>query len=122
MSTELALFVGFILHFVGDYLLQSDWMATNKTKNSAACLLHVAVYSAPFYFICDFAPLIVLISVTHFLIDRFRLAKYWMLLINWDWHQNSPDRPAYISFWLLVIVDNTFHIIFNSLAIFLSYQ
>lgn len=121
MSTELALFVGFILHFVGDYLLQSDWMATNKTKNSAACLLHVAVYSAPFYFICDFAPLIVLISVTHFLIDRFRLAKYWIMLINWDWHQNSLDRPAYISFWLLVIVDNTFHIIFNSLAIFMSF-
>lgn len=32
-----------VAHAVGDYLLQSDWMATEKVKRSVACLAHVDV-------------------------------------------------------------------------------
>lgn len=35
-------------HFVGDFLLQSDWMATNKSKRWDALALHVALYSICF--------------------------------------------------------------------------
>ena len=34
-----------ILHFVGDFVLQSDWMAVNKSKSQAALWLHVAIYT-----------------------------------------------------------------------------
>jgi len=37
-----------ILHLTGDYLLQSDWMALNKIKNSRAAATHAFVYSIPF--------------------------------------------------------------------------
>lgn len=40
------------VHFVADFILQSDWMALNKSKRLDALLLHVTVYSAcflPFY-------------------------------------------------------------------------
>jgi hypothetical protein len=35
------------MHFVADFILQSDWMAVNKSKRTAPLLAHVSVYSAP---------------------------------------------------------------------------
>lgn len=37
-----------ILHLVGDYITQTDWMAKNKTKNSFAAGSHALIYSLPF--------------------------------------------------------------------------
>lgn len=37
MSLELALILGLLLHFAGDYLLQNDWMAKNKTRENFVC-------------------------------------------------------------------------------------
>lgn len=36
------------LHFIGDFLLQSDWMALNKSKRFDALAIHCLVYSACF--------------------------------------------------------------------------
>lgn len=37
-------------HFVGDFILQSDWMAQNKSKKLYPLCTHVTVYSLPLYF------------------------------------------------------------------------
>jgi hypothetical protein len=39
------LLVMLTLHFIGDFLLQSDWMALNKSKNWDALSQHVLVYA-----------------------------------------------------------------------------
>lgn len=65
-----------ICHLIGDYILQSDWMAQNKTSKNTAALAHCLTYGLPFLFL-TFSPLALLVIVgSHFLIDRFRLARY----------------------------------------------
>ena len=38
------LYIVIIAHFIGDFVLQSDWMATNKSKLFEALCLHIVVY------------------------------------------------------------------------------
>ncbi len=35
----------FFAHWIGDFVLQSDWMARNKSKNWTALTLHVLTYA-----------------------------------------------------------------------------
>jgi hypothetical protein len=69
-------------HLVGDYVLQSDWMATEKTKKSVAALAHVATYVLPFLFVTRSPWALAFIASTHFIIDRWRLARYVCWLKN----------------------------------------
>jgi hypothetical protein len=85
-----------ILHLIGDYLTQSDWMAQNKTNRSWPAFCHAAVYSAPFLLLTTHIPALLSIFGTHFLIDRFRLARYvvWaknLLAPRWMWFCDSPE-------------------------------
>lgn len=128
-----------VAHLVGDYILQSDWMANEKTKRSIAALAHVLCYSLPFLFFRPSFAAWALIVVTHFVIDRWRLARYMVWAKNWlapvgytsdgaprRWQKPwrmcqstgyDPDRPVWLSVWLLIIADNTLHLICNGIAL-----
>jgi hypothetical protein len=119
-----------VAHLVGDYLLQSDYMATGKTRSNTAALLHAFTYTLPFLFLSQqFLPLLV-IGYTHFVIDRWRLARYVVFAKNflapramwprWEDCKETgyhKDRPAWLAVWLLIIADNTLHILINGLAL-----
>lgn len=113
-----------ILHAIGDYVTQNSWLANNKTKFTiegwVACFLHSVFYSLPFLLIGSYQAVFV-IWITHFFIDKFRLAQYYIRLYNWEWHSNNFGFPAatpvWLSTWLLFIIDNIFHITINFLAI-----
>lgn len=119
-----------VAHAVGDYLLQSDWMASEKVKRSAACLAHVATYFLPFLFITRSLPALAVIIGTHFVIDRWRLARFVCWAKNWiappgnndAWRYCTgtgyvEDKPAWMAVWLMIIADNTMHVLCNGLAI-----
>ncbi len=119
----MSLALGFVFHLIGDYLTQNDWMANHKTKNSWVALLHAVIYSLPFlYLVPNLYWLIILVS--HFFIDRFRLAVYWIKLVNWNWKSTNfgydESKPQWMSVWLMIIIDNVIHICFNSLAILIQ--
>jgi len=40
------------IHWVADFLCQTDWMATNKSKNNEALLFHTAIYTAAWMPFC----------------------------------------------------------------------
>lgn len=119
-----------VAHAIGDYILQSDWMATEKTKQTFAALAHALFYSLPFFFVGASIGAIWVIVGTHFLIDRFRLARYLVwgknfiapLGMNPPWKECAltgypPDRPAWMTVWLLIIADNVLHVMCNAMAI-----
>lgn len=116
-----------ILHLIGDYITQSDWMAQNKTKSWFPALCHALVYSSLFYFITNYKSFLA-IFITHYFIDRYRLARYVVFTKNFigypfpKWKDCKitgypSSAPPWLAFWLLIIADNTMHITINYLSI-----
>lgn len=122
-----------LAHAIGDYILQSHWMATEKTKNSVAAAVHAVTYTLPFLFITQAVVPLAIICGTHFLVDRFRLARYVVWLKNgpmrWSAEEGEycmkhltatgyqDDVPPWLSVWLLIIADNILHVAINGLAL-----
>ncbi len=77
-----------IAHAVGDYVFQSDWMASTKTKSSFPALCHVVTYTLPFLLLTTEWPALLFIAGTHFAIDRWRLARYVI------WAKNFLSPPT----------------------------
>jgi hypothetical protein len=116
-----------LMHLIGDYLLQSDWMAQQKTKDSLAAWVHATVYSFPFLIFSPSMLAWTVILGSHFLIDRYRLARY----VVWAKNCMGPNRPwpectatgyprdrlPWMAVWLLIIADNTIHILVNGFAL-----
>jgi hypothetical protein len=84
-----------LCHLWGDYILQSQWMAQNKTKSSIAAGVHAVCYSLLFLLLRPSIAAFAVIIVTHFFIDRFRIARYvvwaknWIGPINWYMFRHS---------------------------------
>jgi hypothetical protein len=176
-----------IAHIVGDFVLQSDWMALNKSKKTWIALVHGVLYTTPFLVFTRSVPALLFIALTHAVIDRFGIPKYisWahnFLSIPWipRWRMSyrcsdcgrlvtytirsvlegtefkrvypdklcaycgkqteitdcapttdafnlpwseckatgyNPDRPMWLTLWLLIIVDNTLHLALNACAL-----
>jgi len=126
-----------ILHGIGDYFIQNDWMALNKKKpgwlGTKACLIHCLTYSLPFLLIGSWWAVGV-IFITHYIIDRTNIVS-WLLAVKngvkvWNGDMRhygfkydtrnfgySLDRPGIITIWLNIICDNLLHIICNFLAL-----
>lgn len=110
-----------VAHAVGDYLLQSDWMANNKTKQYLAAGVHALVYSLSFLLFEPSFTALFVIFFSHFLIDRFRLARFVCWIKNGPWRPLTatgyPEfTPAWLAVWLLIIADNTLHVLINGAA------
>jgi|SRR6266850_429475 len=116
-----------ILHLIGDFVTQSDWMARNKTTHSWVALCHAIVYSAPFFLIGSVAAVGVIFA-THFVIDRFRLVRYliwaknclapshhpWAESAETGFHKSTPE---WLAVWLMIVVDATMHLACNYSAL-----
>lgn len=179
-----------LCHLVGDYLLQSDWMASTKTSRMWPAFVHAVVYTIPFALVLTQShTALAIIAGTHFIIDHWRLARYvcWLknrlaprwsplgveavtvtnatgfkdyevgdivaydttglegkpvrtylhiqeklaetklsmlpIFVWWqDWEHCKAtgyhkDKPEYLAVWLLIITDNTLHLVFNYVAL-----
>lgn len=125
-----------LAHWAGDYLLQTDWMAQEKVKRWAPAIVHGLVYTAAYSLVTQDWRALAVIGGTHIVIDRFRLAKH----ITWAKNQLAPrsyrytwqeakrnagfssKTPAWMSTWLMIIVDNGLHLTINAAAILLLTQ
>lgn len=143
----LALLVG---HLVGDYIVQNDWMASNKVNPLAEslpgkweadeggghfvltyskeehdawkernwqagvghlsctvhCLLYtISVWALSFWWMPWWG--LVACFFIHWPIDRFRLARWWMMHVSGQ----KAFATGALAPWSVIVVDNTFHLL-----------
>lgn len=106
ISSAFGLLIG---HLVGDYILQNDWMAANKTKSHFACAVHCLVYTfAVACFTLSWMPWwgLLVCFLAHYPLDRWRLAYHWMNRVS-----QQAVFAEKMSPWSVIVVDNTFHLI-----------
>lgn len=110
-------------HFIGDFLLQTDWQAAGKKKSSWVCLVHILMYMIPFLFLgtwvsivnnqiqgelvfCDTAWWkLLLIAAQHFIQDRTNFVKWLMVVKGSGKFAEPPVAP-----WSIVLTDNLIHL------------
>lgn len=116
-----------LAHLVGDYLLQTHHMATEKTRAWGPALAHALTYTVPFAALTRSPARLAVIAGTHAVIDRYRLARH----VVWAKNQLAPaayrpghtatgypeDAPPWLAVWLMIIADNTLHLLVNRLAL-----
>lgn len=98
-------------HLVGDFLLQTNWMAARKTTNYLALFVHVTVYT-----LCVVAFALpaggisfeaaALIFLTHSILDRRKFVQFWIRTVN---------RVEGVQ-WLTIASDQCWHILVLALV------
>ena len=116
-----------LAHAIGDYVIQTDHMAARKVEAHGPALLHAMTYTLPFITLTRRWQPLVVIAGTHFVIDRWRLAKH----VAWAKNQLAPkayrpdhtatgygkDKPEWMAVWLMIFLDNTMHGLINHCAL-----
>ena len=89
-------------HMIGDYLFQNSWMALKKTSKTFPCVIHCTIYTLCILITSGWLDWRLLIVFgTHFIMDRFRLAKYWRRFMG-----DKKEELPYI-----ILSDNTIHLL-----------
>jgi hypothetical protein len=116
-----------LAHMVGDYLIQSHWMASEKTKRWWPAIAHGLTYTLPYILVTQSLVALAVIAGTHIVIDRFRLARHVVWLKNLmaprafragHTATGYPEStPPWLAVWLMIIADNTLHLLINTAAV-----
>lgn len=64
-----------LCHFIGDYVLQTDYLATTKGNNWWHLIAHCMTYTTVFLLLFGFDCRIVIILISHLIIDSAK-ARY----------------------------------------------
>lgn len=112
-------------HLIGDYLLQSTWMALNKSGRSLRgiliCTMHVSLYTLA---VCGMmqsaSPLVWLaVFVPHLIVDHWSLGELWSRMIRGRTMDKTMATPRGVgrefafAFYapVYIAVDNTIHLL-----------
>lgn len=119
-------------HLVGDYLLQTSWMAKDKAQHHfhgwLAATVHCLVYTASVMVIMNNYDIIwgIAVFLSHFFIDKFSLGEVWMKYVKGyslkEFYDNRKKRdhegnyrPLIVQGGFITLVytltDNTMHLL-----------
>ena len=102
----------FLAHLVGDFLIQTDWMAKGKKTKSWICAVHVLTYLTPFIILQFTWWQLVAIGVQHFIQDR---TGFVLWLMRKTGHRAFAEPP--MSPWSVIVTDNILHLVWIALVI-----
>lgn len=86
------------IHFIADFLLQTDWMAVNKSKDWRALLAHTGVYSVcflPFYGVGFALVTFVLHTLTDAITSRVTSRLWFFKREDGIWAQAEYTQPKH---------------------------
>lgn len=63
-------------HLVGDYVLQSNFIASTKGKNWYHLFVHCVLYTVPFLIVFGWTWQLLIIFLTHMIIDPLKARYY----------------------------------------------
>lgn len=69
------LFILVVCHLIGDYCLQSDFVAKTKGQNWYHLCVHCILYTVPFYVVFGWDLRLVVIFISHVIVDALK-ARY----------------------------------------------
>lgn len=121
-----------LAHFIGDYLLQSSWMATKKFSEWYVACAHAFVYSLVFLLLDPSLAAWTLIFLSHALIDHYRLVRYVLWLKDrlfapimskeafkeFTEHGMPASTPPHVVTFVTIVTDNLLHILINAFALY----
>ena len=123
-----------LCHWLGDYPLQSSYMALNKYQSKRAATIHAIAYTLPFLLLTQNPLEIALIAIGHGLADHYRLASVVPRITNLDWSgwvwygwkdgrsYNPNEQPPYFPpelAWVTHWTDQGLHLVWNYLVLLL---
>lgn len=109
-----------LIHLFADYWLQNDWMALNKKNRWFPAIVHGVIYTLPFFLLTRSVVALLVIGITHTIIDHTDIVCKLNQIKNWNFRTKSgysSGRPDFIWVWLIIIQDNILHLIINYLSI-----
>lgn len=59
-------------HLVGDYVLQSEYLAKGKVHDMYLLLVHCVLYCLPFYLVYGFTSHLAILLIMHIIIDLLK--------------------------------------------------
>ncbi len=105
-----------VIHMIVDWLLQTDWMARNKSNlKHPAAYVHSGMHALGLMLIFPWW-MALSVGVTHLLIDTRKPVTWWIETIK----QMPPSTPVYmhVEIWL----DQIFHLLMLLLAVLILAQ
>lgn len=106
----MSLFAYLVLgHLVGDYLLQNSWMAMNKANKWIPLLVHCLIYTLSIVVAMLFGDftlswiVIAIVFVSHVFLDKRFFVVWWVRTIM---GVKNPEGN-----WLVIMVDQVFHLL-----------
>jgi hypothetical protein len=108
-----------VAHLVGDWLLQTEWMALEKRTSWRALFAHVAVYHALIFLVLGyrfgFGDVRVYLVVGALALSHAVLDRRWPVVRIMQLLRISVTRPP--EKWLEIAVDQTLHILLLAVAV-----
>ncbi|OGC38377.1 hypothetical protein A2V54_01715 [candidate division WWE3 bacterium RBG_19FT_COMBO_53_11] len=106
-------------HLIGDWIIQTSWMALEKSKHLFPLLAHVVTYhiftfGALYLVGVDLVQALwatLFLAVTHAILDNRRFEFWWLRKIK-------KVKDEEIPVWLLLGVDQSFHLVLLALVAF----
>ncbi|MEM7532757.1 MAG: DUF3307 domain-containing protein [Chloroflexota bacterium] len=107
---------GIVLHLVGDWLLQTDWMAENKIHlQHPASWVHSGIHTALSLLVFTW-PFALYIGVLHLLIDTRIPVNWWVRVVKQM--QSNSTHTATVAMFL----DQVLHIVVIATAALIAIQ